>query len=377
MSSKSGRKNTSVIEDLQGDPQRYSFVQLVRLLELSSARQNQNEKSDDTNKISAKPIARFSPPQRECIRFLSQQTLTFPENEITRVTRSKGNTEFNQWQVYTAFLGLNGAQGVLPFHYTRLVLERIKHKDPTLEHFFNLFNHRSISLFFQASVKYHLPIEFERKRSNPESISSRDCISQILHSIVGLGTRGLEQRLSVPDEAILFYGGLFSQQVRSASGLQQILSSYFNVSVRIEEFLGRWQELIDDVRSRMPDRQNPKGQNVCLGRNAMLGKRGWFAQGKVRVVLGPLSGEQFRDFAPGSTALKSINEILRFYIGIENDYDFKILVDRATVPDKVVLNKKNPPIMGWNTWLAKPKDGVDTGQSLMKVSISPMTINSL
>ena len=373
MPSTSWRKNTSVIDSLQADPERFSFVQLVRLLELSSYYREPNA----GQKFATNSIARFSPPQRECIRFLNNQTLAFSESEVSKVIQTGGTVELNQWRVYTRFLGLSGAHGVLPWHYSRLVMERIKQKDFTLEHFFNLFNHRSISLFFQASVKYRLPLEFERKRQKANNISaSNDCISQILRSLAGMGTRGLEQRLSLPDETILFYGGLFSQQVRSASGLQQILSSYFKVPVCIEEFLGRWQDLIDDVRSRLPDKQNTKGQNVCLGRNSMLGKRGWFAQGNLRVVLGPVTGEQFRKFTPGSSALKSLNELVRLYIGIENDFDIKILVDRASVPDKVTLKRGNPPVMGWNTWLSKPKD-IDTKKSLMKVSISSTSLNSL
>lgn len=373
MPTESWRKSLAVIDRLQTEPQRFSFVQLVRLLELGS---HYSELQDDTKKPGVNPVARFSPPQRECMRFINDHDFAFSESEVKRVVRPQETDSYKQWQVYTAFLGLNGAQGVLPWHYSRWVLERIKQKDPTLEHFLNLFNHRSISLFFQASVKYHLPIEFERKRRYSESTGGRDCISQILRSVVGIGTRGLERRLSVADETLLYYGGLFSQQVRSASGLQRMLSSYFSVPVRIEEFLGRWQELVDDVRSRLPDRMNPKGQNVCLGRNSMLGKRGWFAQGKIRIVLGPVNGELFQAFAPGSSALKALNELVRLYVGIENDYDFKILVDRSAVPEKVKLRKDRPPIMGWNTWLSKPKDA-ESKRNYMMVSISSTNLNSL
>lgn len=373
MPTESWRKSLAVIDRLQTEPQRFSFVQLVRLLELSAL---YGESLEEGKRSGLNPVARFSPPQRECIRFVNDHDFAFSESEIKRVVPPEQSDSFKQWQVYTAFLGLNGAQGVLPWHYSRRVLERIKQKDPTLEHFLNLFNHRSISLFFQASVKYHLPIEFERKQRHSENISARDSISQVLRSLVGIGTRGLDQRLSVRDETLLFYGGLFSQQVRSASGLQHILSSYFDVPVRIEEFLGRWQELVDDVRSRLPDRMNLKGQNVCLGRNAMLGKRGWFAQGKFRIVLGPVSGRQFKAFAPGSSALQALNELVRLYVGIENDYDFKVLVDRAAVPDKVQLGKSNPPIMGWNTWLSKPQDA-ESKRNYMMVSISSLNLNSL
>ena len=377
MPSASWRKNTPVIEQVKSNPQQYSFVQLVRLLEYSCTRQYSNTEYEDAVKFANQSIARYSPPQRECIRFFHNNNLAFAETEIKRIEVPLENIEIKQWHVYTAFLGLHGAQGVLPWHYSQLVLNRIKQKDPTLEHFFNLFNHRTLSLFFQASVKYNPPIEFERRGFTADGSIGQDCFTQILRSLIGLGTRGLERGLSVPDEALLFYSGLFSQQVRSSSGLQKIISSYFNVNVRIEEFLGRWQDLIDDVRSRLPDQDNPKGQNVRLGRNAMLGKRGWFAQGKIRIVLGPVNIDQFKAFAPGTTALKSLNDLVRFYVGIENDYDFKILIDWDSVPDKVRLGKDDPPIMGWNTWLSKPKGLEGYKKSMMMVSISSAAINAL
>ena len=39
-----------------------------------------------------------------------------------------------------------------------------------------------------------------------------------------------------------------------------MIAAYFGVPVQVEEFVGQWQDLIDDVRSRLPDISNRKGQ---------------------------------------------------------------------------------------------------------------------
>ena len=377
MPSKSWRKSASVIENLLANPRRFSFIQIARLLELSFARYNEQATSDDEKTYAANAVARFSPPQRESIRFINSHSLAFPESEITNIVEADNTHDLKQWRVFTSFFGLSGSPGVLPFHYSELLLFRLKQKDRSIEEFFNLFNHRSVSLFFQAAVKYRLPIEYERKRQTSKLTNDKDAISTILQSLVGFGTQGLQGRLPIHDDAFIFYGGLFSQQVRSSSGLSRMLSAYYRVPIHIEEFLGRWQELIDDIRSRLPDKENPRGQNICLGRNTMLGKRGWFAQGKIRIVLGPVSRDEFQRFAPGSAALKSLNELVRLYVGVENDYEFKLLVDRAAIPNRVALRQTKPPILGWNGWLAKRASELnDSRQKLMTVSISPTSINS-
>ena len=125
-----------------------------------------------------------------------------------------------------------------------------------------------------------------------------------------MGTSGLTNRLYTSDESLIYFSGLFSQKIRTATSLKQLLQSHFNIAVEIDQFVGQWHELIDDVRARLPDRNNPKGRNVCLGLTAMLGKKGWFAQGKIRIILGPLSKTQLKNFAPGTQALKALNELV-------------------------------------------------------------------
>ena len=45
------------------------------------------------------------------------------------------------------FMGLTGPKGVLPSHFTRLLLRRLRAKDATLRDFFDLLNHRRVALF--------------------------------------------------------------------------------------------------------------------------------------------------------------------------------------------------------------------------------------
>lgn len=162
---------------------------------------------------------------------------------------------------------------------------------------------------------------------------------------------------------------MLSQKIKTATGLKQILQDHFEIPVEIKEFNGQWQELIDDVRTRLPGIQIPKGQNNCLGRSLMLGQNGWFAQGKIRIILGPLDKKQLNTFAPGTRALKSLNEIVNLYIDMEYDYDFTIRVKRSDVPEKIKLDNSQPPVIGWNTWLSTKRQHFDEDETV-DISVS-------
>jgi len=225
-----------------------------------------------------------------------------------------------------------------------------------MAHFLDLFNHRTLSLFFQASVKYNLPLQYERNNLHSTHRKKTDT--------------GLTNRQYIQDESLIFYSGLLSQQIRTTSGLQQILHSHFQIPVKIDQFVGQWQELIEDVRSRLPDLDNPQGRNVCLGRSAMIGKKGWFAQGKIHIILGPLNKKQLSQFSPGTQAFKALNELVRMYVSMENDYDFIIRVKKSDIPHMIQLNSKAPPIVSWNTWLSsKPQDPEDKDKTV-DISVS-------
>lgn len=366
MSTKGWRKNTSITRKIAEAPYEFQFLQAVRLLERSTL----FEKEGSPSNVASNPVACFTPPSSESLRFKTNQSLAFPSSEIDSIQRIENSNGSSQWQMSVNLMGLTGSMGVLPFHYTELILKRQKQKDETLSKFFDLFNHRTLSLFFQASVKYNLPLSYERNRLHQSLKKQHEPQTRALLSLIGLGTEGLQDRLHTKNESLLYYSGLFSQKVRTATSLKQILRSHFNIPVKIDQFIGQWQELIDDVRTKLPDFNNPTGRNVCLGRSAMLGKKGWFAQGKLHVILGPLNKQQLQAFAPGTTALKALNELVRMYVGMENDYDFIIRIKKSDIPDKIRLGKKQPAIIGWNTWLSNKPGELEDQNKTIDISVS-------
>ncbi|MCP4321102.1 MAG: type VI secretion system baseplate subunit TssG [Psychromonas sp.] len=359
MSSPSWRKNTSVVDKLTEHPYQFSFKQAVRILERSNC---YNEQLGNT---ALHAVGRFMPPQAECIRFSSNQSLSFPATEIYSIKHSAAQaTQTKQWLVDVNFIGLTGSNGVLPYHYTETVLKRLKLKDDSMKAFFNIFNHRTTSLFFQASTKYNAPLQYERSRLQGKKV--KDDFTQMLLSLVGLNTGNLKERLYTKDESLLYYAGLLNSSVRSASGLKQIIETHFGLPVQIKEFVGQWQDLIDDVRSRFPTGSS-EGQNNQLGKTVMLGKRGWFVQGKVNIILGPLSKQQFQKFTPQTAHLKALDEIVKLYLGFEHDYSFTLRILKKDIPKSSIGNHA---ILGWTSWLSSSNKQLENPNEIIDIPIS-------
>jgi type VI secretion system protein ImpH len=281
------------------------FFQAVRLLERLYPERN--------------PVGLYVTPSSEVVRFSSLPTLSFPPGELDSLTLHEEEPHAMQ----VNFMGLSAAVGALPHPYTEYLLDRIRAKDRGPAAFFDLFNHRILSLFYRSWEKYRFFIAYERKGAGEDAISAR------LFDLLGLGTAGLRNRMDIPDEAALYYTGLLSQKTRSAQGLKQILEDYFDVQVAIEQFTGSW--------NRLPVRHQTFLNETYsftekLGFGTIIGDEIWDQSGKVTVRLGPMPFRQYREFLPGAQACRELASWLKFYGNRELTFVVQLVLDHAEVP---------------------------------------------
>ena len=321
---------------------RFDFFQAVRVLErLYPDRQ---------------AVGRDAPPSDEAVRFRSHLSLSFPPSAIYEVSRAEQGD--GPARMTVAFMGLTGLLGVLPRHYTELLLERMRRKDEGLRDFLDLFNHRLISLFYRAWEKYRFPIAYERAVSKGEG---EDPFTRHLFDLIGLGTKGLRGRLEVEDEPLLFYAGLLAQHPRSASALEGILKDYFEVAVTVTQFIGQWLPLSEANRSRLGWGES----NNALGVSAVAGRRVWDQQAKFRLRLGPLTFDEFCRFLPSGDGFRTLAAITRFSAGEEFDFDVQLILKAAEVPWCRLGGREGPGMrLGWSTWLKSREFTGDAGDAV-------------
>ena len=308
----------------------FDFFQAVRLLErIYSGRQ---------------AVGRGADPADEAMRFRSRLSLSFPPSEVHEITPA---TDGRPAEVTVSFMGFTGPLGVLPRHYTELLLERVRAKDATFQGFLDLFNHRFVSLFYRAWEKHHFPVGYERSELRREG---HDPFTRGLLALVGMGTGGLLDRIDVHQKAIVFYGGLLGRHARSASALRGIVRGYFEVPVDVSQFSGEWLPIPETSVTRLG------AANSALGVDAVVGSRFWDPNAKFTVEIGPVGFEEFGSFLPSGDAFGPLAQITRFFAGEELDFDVRLTLKAAEVP----ACKLGGPAsrLGWSTWL-KTKEFTD------------------
>jgi len=321
---------------LDKEPYRFEFFQAVRLL---SRMYPQREVA-----------GRFNNPSEEVVRFAAHPDASFPASEVQSLDRGQTPPLMR-----VNFMGLTGPLGVLPLPYTSLVRERLREKDSSMRDFFDIFNHRMISLFCLAFEKYRFSIPYER--------GERDRFSYHVLALIGLGTPGLQDRQDVPDDSLLFYSGLLSLHARSAVALRQLLIDYYSVPIEIEQFVGVWRPVETDSQCSFSDENN---YSERLGFGAIVGDEIWDQQSRVRICLGPLTLQQYVDFLPGGEAHRRVRALTSFYAGGEYDMELQLILKREEVPPSELSGGEGPQL-GWTSWVKNGDFRRDPGETILEL----------
>ena len=310
-------------EKLRREPFSFDFFQAVRLLERLYPERTS--------------VGKFVHPETEVARFGVHASLAFPASQI----QGMDWPEQKPIPMTVNFMGLTGPEGVLPNPYTTLIIERLRAGDSGLRDFLDIFNHRIISLFYRAWRKYRFDVACEE--------GERDLFSRHLLSLVGLGTDGLRDRQAVSDDTLIYYAGLLAQRPRSAQALQQILTDYFDVPVKIEQFAGGWYRLDRETQCRL---EEGNSESEELGFGAVVGDEVWNQQSKVRIVLGPLTLERYVDFLPYGQSWEPLGAWVRFFSNDEWDFEVKLILEREQVPACTLgAEGASGPQLGWVSWV--------------------------
>ncbi len=314
----------SLKEELFNEPYRFEFFQAVRLMA--------------TIYRDKKRVGGDALPVEEIVRFRSRPALDFPPSEVHEIrTVEDPQTGDERHEMLVNFMGMIGPSGVLPTHYTELVLERVRQKDTSMWAFLDIFTHRAVSLFYRAWEKYRFPVGYSR---------GEDEFTGYLFDLIGLGTDGLRGRMSLPDESLLPYAGMISQKPHSSNSLENILSDYFGVKAKIEQFFGQWLELGKNDISKLGS------QNSELGVTTVIGSRVWDQQSKFRIKIGPIKFKQYAAFLPNGSAFEAFRSIVNFVVGTELDFDMQLVLEKQEVPSAILTTRAmRKPMLGWTTFL--------------------------
>jgi type VI secretion system protein ImpH len=348
------RIDPGVTGQLLEEPHRFEFFQAVRVLEGWFAKQTTD----------ALETRRPGDVVAQRIGFRNTLSFSFPASEIEsaesfdaagealKTAEARGaalaSGEVGRVELTPAFFGLLGAQGALPLPYTEQIAAReYLNRDRAARGFFDVFSNRATALFYAAWKKYRLPYHYETDRDErylPLLLALGGVAGEAVREDLQAGPGG------VLDEAIAGYALAARHRPMSAAYLQRVLSDYFRVPVRVDQFIGKWYDVPPDQLSVLGD------VNVTLGATALIGGRVWQRDMRVRLVIGPLSKHDYQAFLPSGDEAIALERMLALLAGVTLEYEVTLVLRHEDVG---VCKLGAGSRLGWDAFLCTRDAGQD------------------
>jgi type VI secretion system protein ImpH len=244
----------------------------------------------------AAAVGTAATPDEERVRLRHDPQLAFRTGEVTRVRvvpSAPGGPP--AVEITTAFLGLSGAASPLPPH----ILEEIAQEDedaPRQRDFLDLLHHRFISLFYRARARGDWPGGYRSDQSDPWSVRV-------------LALLGRDRRPRLEPWRLLRWAPLLAQRNVTPAAVETAVADVLaedvgDVGVAVEPFVGGWAGIDPGDENRLGRARSSLGSDLVLGRRIL--ERG----GRFRVVIGPLSRDEFARVTGRKEILRKVDRVL-------------------------------------------------------------------
>lgn len=309
-----------------GEGHLFDFFQLVHLLE--------------TWQAARAAVGRGGPFPREVLRFKPDASLTFSPADVRRVEEAGGDErqrgETWKYRIVVNFMGLYGVASPTPVYLSELVGFTDVDAEP-LTDFLDLFNHRILSFFYRAWVKYRYPYRYEP--------GGKDEFSGYALSFAGLGEPEVRRLANLPAHRLIKYLGLLSQRTRPPVCLALLIGDYFGgVPVDVAEWAFRWVPIPPEGRNRVGV------ANSRLGVDLSVGERVPDRAGKFRVAIGPLGFDDYLRYLPDQRRYTELCGLVRLWSFKRFDYDVAFTIKGGEIP-QARLGTTTPARLGWTSWI--------------------------
>lgn len=294
------------------------------------------------DQVNDRSLGRTTPITEEPIRFDIETSLAFPETTMRRHARQEES------RLSTVIFGLFGPIGALPHVYTEELAIADREHSEAMREFFNILNHRSLSLMYRAWRKNRVWLE----HSPGDPSEQREKITSMLGGFCSVAV--LPPRIAWLDmhrSHVLSVADTMQRRVRNANGLQLLLRRRFRMDFYVEQFVGTWEPLPDEVRSCFGHSINP----MKLGYNTVIGSRTWQVQSTFRVVIPHPNADQYLQLQPGSDTVRRLQLMIQMYCTPELSFRLLIVVRGDVIQvGSMGRSEQGGMMVGWNTVMGTP-----------------------
>lgn len=330
------QSESNVIPHLFDEPAKYQFKQVLRmvLLWLRSQGVSYEDAFKHVLRFQNSVSLGFPPSEIETLRvdFASELMqhgvlANTPSNAITKIVMTP------------AFIGLLGSNGTLPLHYSeRIATQQVNEKDESARAFLDILSNRMVGLFFLASGKYRLESKVDTHGIDP--------LRTMLMQLGGFSVENLSAKNNGEHDVLAYFSATLRTRPTSSFAIAGALSEYFNVPIKIEQFVGCW-DYLDKKQSTILGKTRP-----TLGNGATLGKRIWRHDLCMRLHVGPLDKNELNRFLPNGEAAAAMAKMLTHFSISHLTLEVRLALKPEAI--KPVVLKTNTSVamrLGWDSFM--------------------------
>ncbi|WP_338770384.1 type VI secretion system baseplate subunit TssG [Massilia sp. METH4] len=265
------------------------------------------------------------------LRFENSVSLAFPASEIEAL-RVEEQPDGPRVVMTPTCFGLLGTSGTLPAHDTDRCAHAAASGEKGGRAFMDFLSTRMVSLFWQAWAMHRPEVVIDTQ--------GRDAWRVRLQALGG--------RKESASEREAWYAGLLRTRPVSAATLECILAGELGLPVRVESMVGSWDIVKPSQRSRLGT-PTPK-----LGAGAMVGRRQWRLDQRVRIVIGPLKRAQFDWLLPRGEGARMLSRLVALVMAeVLVEYEVCLLPGPECIRPLVLTAKPGEGRrLGWDTFIA-------------------------
>jgi type VI secretion system protein ImpH len=302
-----------MIEDIIKNPGKYSFFQIMMVLERENYLSDEGEKQ---------------------VHFRPYNQSRVVEGEVASV-KPNGKSGLKDLAISPTFLGLYGPSSPLPKFYSEELNQLDQSDVPHVRKLLDTISERVYRLYYAAQHKYH-PLYASSQQEESTCI-------EFIYGLIGLREKSLREKAIAPTK-LLRLASVISQKPCSTMGMITILEdAFYPVQVKV----------IEGIKETI---KTPHLQRFCLGAranelgvNAVIGEEIEDKRGNLRIELGPLTQAQFRSFMGEGGSWEELVFLIRFYV----TQPLKIVISLVLSEGESVttqLGSQHYGRLGLNTW---------------------------
>ena len=316
----------SVASRLLSQPQKFDFIQAVRILNTISLAQEASSGAKGIElKLSADPMPKGAP------------------SDVTHIDKSQ--------QAITLSLGLealSGCKGVIPDYLYAEMLHSLHQDDRALQAFLDVFNHRYFELRASLECSGNLLLRDEKEALLSQQTTRLSQQAAIANMFALPSMKG-----KANEQSTLRYGLLLGNKSRSLSGLKQLLCSYFSLDVSPRVLPSALYRIRSSHQTKIGALE---GQNHKLGQGVVLGSKGEQAFKSIEITITPKTKGEYLSLLKNTRLALAMKQLVRAYLKDNTEPKIYLYVKREFIDPPVLSIGKQSARLGEANCLAPERN---------------------